>query len=160
MEQFTKFRSIMLETLQLLDSIIAIENKKLDAIAIKDATKLETLMNEEQAFLLQFRGFDKKREEWQKEQGWESLTFREIILRLSPEQQADIQPVYQQMSEKVKEVKEVTACVKKYLEINLHSLNSLISSMQKGSAGTPYNNAGKTQMPAGSRKRKLPQTRV
>lgn len=160
MEQFTKFRSIMLETLQLLDSIIAIENRKLDAIAVKDTVKLEALMNEEQAFLLQFRGFDKKREEWQQTMGCESLTFREILEGLPPEQQAQISPIYQEMSEKVKEIKEVTACVKKYLEINLHSLNSLIASMQKGTASTPYNSAGKAQMPEGSPKRKLSQTRI
>lgn len=158
MNQLLEFQGIMNETLVLLDTIIEIENRKLDAIAVNDTARLESLMNEEQAFLLQFRGYDKKREDWQKRMGCETATFKEILESLSPEERIQIEPLYQQMNEKVKEVKSVTTCAKKYIELHLHSLNALISSMQKGQPGTPYNNLGETQ--PGTHQRKLQNTRI
>ena len=55
----------------LFDDLTDIEQTKLEAVTEKNIDSLNECMKEEQAYLLQFRGLDKKREAIQKDLGFE-----------------------------------------------------------------------------------------
>ncbi len=139
------FYNIMRDTLHLLNSVISLENQKLDAIASNDVTQLDGIMKEEQATILQFRGLEKKREQIQAEMGLSSLTFREIVEQAPLQNGKDLAALYEEMTAKMQEVKAVTDCTKKYIELHLHSLDLLITNLQNGKSNTNYSKTGEKQ---------------
>jgi len=139
------FYKIMEEIMNLVDSVIALENQKLDAIASNDISELDRIMKEEQAIILQFRGLEKKRDKIQDDLGLSSLTFREMIDKDTLSNSKELAKLYQQMNEKMKEVKTVTDCTKKYIELHLHSLDTLITNLQNGNSDVNYNKIGEKQ---------------
>lgn len=131
--------------MNLVDSVITIENQKLDAIASNDISELDRIMKEEQAIILQLRGLEKKRDRIQDDLGLSSLTFREMIDRNTLSNSKELATLYQQMNEKMKEVKTVTDCTKKYIELHLHGLDTLITNLQNGNSNVNYNKIGEKQ---------------
>ncbi|WP_206459615.1 flagellar protein FlgN [Anaerovorax sp. IOR16] len=145
MNDILNFCNVMKDITRLLDSVISLENKKLEFIAANNITELDVIMKEEQAIILQFRGLEKKREQVQVDLGLSSLTFREMIEQSPSPNKETLSRVYQEMNEKMKEVKAVTDCTKKYIELHLHSLDLLITNLQNGKSNINYNKTGEKQ---------------
>lgn len=145
MSNISNFCDVIKEIMQLLDDIIALENKKLDAIAANNIEQLDVIMKDEQAIILQFRGLEKKREQAQADLGCPSLSFLEMIEQNTLQGKDNLRLLYQDMNEKMKEVKAVTDCTKKYIELHLHSLDLLITNLQSGKSNTNYTKTGEKQ---------------
>ena len=73
------FIDLLEKLILLFDDLADVEQTKLEAVTDKDIDTLSDCMKEEQVFLLQFRGIDKKRETIQKDLGFENMKFSEII---------------------------------------------------------------------------------
>ena len=69
------FIDLLEKLILLFDDLADVEQTKLEAATNKDIDTLSDCMKEEQVFLLQFRGLDKKRETIQKDLGFENMKF-------------------------------------------------------------------------------------
>ena len=63
MYKLDDFLDLLEKLVLLFDDLTEVEQTKLEAVTKKDIDTLNDCMKEEQAYLLQFRGLDKKREE-------------------------------------------------------------------------------------------------
>lgn len=142
MSEMLQFCNVIKKISTLLDLIISLENKKLDTIITNNVAQLDSIMKEEEVVILQFRGLEKKREMVQKDLGFPSLSFREIVEQSTPPHKETLTMHYQDINEKMKEVKAITDCTKKHIELHLHSLDILITNFQKEKTSTNYTKTG------------------
>lgn len=122
MKDFSAFIDIIKEFIQLFESLISIEQTKLDASVKNRVSFVEDCMNKEQAAVLHLRGLEQKREKAQKQLGMENLTFREI-LENAPSEAADVlRPMFDKLSFQVRTFQALSESAKESIEINLHML--------------------------------------
>ena len=86
MYKLDDFLDLLEKLVLLFDDLTEIEQTKLEAVTKKDIDTLNDCMKEEQAYLLQFRGLDKKRESIQKDLGFENMKFSQIITNMKDKQ--------------------------------------------------------------------------
>ncbi|MCL1809363.1 MAG: flagellar protein FlgN [Clostridiales bacterium] len=137
------FCGLIHETLGLFDDIICLENKKLGAIAENDVTLLDQYMNDEQAYLLQMRGLDYKREKLQGQFGAAGLTFKQIIDKFETPERETLDLLYDELSAKSSELKEAVSGTKRYIDLHLASISALLEKLE--GAATYDKNGGKEQ---------------
>ena len=68
MYKLDDFIDLLEKLILLFDDLADVEQTKLDAVKERNVDTLNDCMKEEQAYLLQFRGLDKKRETLQKDE--------------------------------------------------------------------------------------------
>lgn len=124
MEKYKEFGSLIQEFSELFDDLIAVEQKKLDAVVENKVTFVEECMKKEQAFVLQLRGLEQRRESQQEALGMKGLTFREILEKVPTEVQEDLQPLFQELSKKVQEFQSINENAKDAITVNLHKIQS------------------------------------
>ena len=145
-EGFESFCRIIQDTLELFDDLISFENKKLDAIAANDVALLDRYMNDEQAYLLKMRGLDQKREKMQGQLGATDLTFRELTDRFSGHERETLVALYEKLSAKSLELKDSIAATKRYIDLHLNSISSLLEKLEGNAA--PYGKNGEKERKA------------
>lgn len=136
----TELKDIIRELILLFEHLCEVEHKKLNTVQKNRVTLLEECMNEEQAAILRLRGLDKRREQCMAALGFGSLTFRELLEKVPEDEQKELNPLFEQLSAKVKEFQDISDCAQAMININLHHINQAIS-QQTGSqqAGTITN---------------------
>ena len=96
MYKLDDFLDLLEKLVLLFDDLTEVEQTKLEAVTKKDIDTLNDCMKEEQAYLLQFRGLDKKRESIQKDLGFENMKFSQIITNIKDKQyQQEFQELYE-----------------------------------------------------------------
>ena len=140
---FDFFCKTLNDTLVLFDDLIALENKKVDAIAENDITLLDQYMNDEQAFLLQMRSLDYKREKTQGQLGVPGLTFRQLAEKFEGTEKEALDSLYEDLSAKTTELKEAIAGTKKLIEMHLSSISAVLEKID-GNEGV-YNKSGEKE---------------
>lgn len=129
MNNYIEIKKIIDEYIKLMDKLISFEQEKLEAIKSKNVDQLDTLLKGEQAYLLQLRGLDQKREATQKQLGIEGLTYREIIGRIDRTEDSlrnDFKSSYELLSIKTKQFKEIINTIKTYIDIRLHTIDAFM----------------------------------
>ena len=96
-------------------------------------------MHKEQAAVLQLRGLEQKRETEQRRLGMEGYTFRQI-LESAPEEADVLNPLFDQLAERVRSFQSVSASAKDIIEVNLHVIQTALASEGPGKA--TYSAAG------------------
>ncbi len=139
MNDFTAFTKIIKEYIALFDHLIPIEQEKLDAAVKNRVTFVEDCMHKEQAAVLQLRGLEQKRETEQRRLGMEGYTFRQI-LESAPEEADVLNPLFDQLAERVRSFQSVSASAKDIIEVNLHVIQTALASEGPGKA--TYSAAG------------------
>lgn len=139
MNDFTAFTKIIEELITLFDHLIPIEQEKLDAAVKNRVTFVEDCMHKEQAAVLQLRGLEQKRETEQRRLGMEGYTFRQI-LESAPEEADVLNPLFDQLAERVRSFQSVSASAKDIIEVNLHVIQTALASEGPGKA--TYSAAG------------------
>lgn len=134
MNGYIEIKGIMDEYISLMDKLITFEKEKLQAIQGKKTEELDAFLKEEQAYLLQLRGLDQKREKIQKENGFEGMTYRQIIAKAQGDMQHDLDESFQQLDVKTKEFKELIKTINSYIDIKLHTIDAV---MEKFGAEPP-----------------------
>lgn len=127
MEEFSHFIDIIKDFILLFDSLISIEQTKLDAAVKNRVSFVEDCMNKEQAAILRLRGLEQKREQAQRELGMEHLKFREILDRVPPDVHEALKPLFDQLSEQVRTFQSVSDSAKDMIELNLHVIQSTLA---------------------------------
>lgn len=139
MNNYIEIKMIIDEYIKLMDKLIRFEQDKLEAIKSKHTEQLDAFLKEEQAYLLQLRGLDQKREATQKQLGIEGLTYRQIIGQIDQTEdsaRSDFESSYELLSIKTREFKEIINTIKTYIDIRLHTIDAF---MEKVSAAPSQN---------------------
>ncbi len=129
MPTISNFNNIVLSLIELLETLIIIEQDKLKAISTNDLDALNSCIKNEQVEVLKLRGLDKKREQIQAELGYENLTFREIIKLLPEDQQAESKKLFITLQQTTDQFNEINSSIKTALDVNLHSINTTLSKL-------------------------------
>ena len=79
---------------------------------------------------------DKKREQIQSSLGFENLTFSEIISNLPDIHKEECKDMYDQLLNKTNDFKSISSSVKTAIEVNLHSIDSIINKLKNDSKGS------------------------
>lgn len=128
MENIDKFVEVIQEMIDFFEQFQILEKVKLEAVRDNDIIKLEECMKKEQAEILVLRGIERKQAQIQKELGFENATFREIIELVPLERKAELETMYNKLSNSLDIFKSTTEGIKKTIEINLYSIEN---AMQK-----------------------------
>lgn len=135
-DEFSAFIDIIKEFIQLFESLISIEQTKLDAAVKNRVSFVEDCMNKEQAAVLRLRGLEQKREHAQTQLGMKNLTFREILEKTPPDVTAVLQPMFDELSGQVRTFQALSESAKESIEVNLHMIQ-LASSQTANGAYSP-----------------------
>lgn len=147
---FLRFTKTIDETIELFDRLMAFEAKKQEAIGANKVALLEQCMTEEQPYLMKLRGADQKREKAQKELGGENMTFRQLIENCEPQEQKELEERFSILSLKTEQLKAAVEASKKYIELNIHELDTLLARLE-GNAPSYDKNGEKIPAEATSR---------
>ncbi|WP_352400306.1 flagellar export chaperone FlgN [Anaerotignum sp.] len=123
------FNRVVLSLIQLIETLINIEQDKLKAVSTNDLDLLNSCIKNEQVQVLKLRGLDKKREQIQTDLGYENLSFREIIKLLPIEQQAESKKLFTILQQTTNQFNALNGSVKTALDVNLHSINTTLSKL-------------------------------
>ena len=126
MEELMKVFS---ETIQFIDEITEVENKKFQAALKNNIAAVDECMKKEQVLLLKLRGIDKKREAAQKALGYENMTFRQIIEKAPESDKKKLTEIFNSIEQKLKKYKESFSNAHNAIELNLHRINKKLESL-------------------------------
>lgn len=128
LEKYQEYSSLMEEFLALFDSLISVEQKKLDAAIENQVSFVEECMKKEQAFVLRLRGLEQHRESLQEAMGMKDLTFRELLEKVPAEVKEDLEPKFQELSRKVTAFQNINENAKDAIMVNLHNIQTAMES--------------------------------
>lgn len=132
------FIDLLEKLILLFDDLTDVEQTKLNAIKKRDIDALNDCMKEEQAYLLQFRGLDKKRESMQKELGFENMKLTEIIPTLKDKQYKDeFQELYDALKETMNYYQQIHNSAKSIIETRLIGIERAIDILKDSSTPAP-----------------------
>lgn len=129
MDGFIKIKGIMDEYTALMDILIAFEKEKLEAVKKKKTSELDDFLKKEQAYLLQLRGLDGKREKLQKEYGFEGMTYRQLIDKAESDIKRELQESFTALSAKTNEFRNIVKTINSYIDIQLHTIDAVLEKM-------------------------------
>lgn len=124
MEKYLDFISLIKEFIQLFDALISVEQQKLDAAVSNQVSFVEECMKKEQAFVLRLRGLEKRRESLQESMDMKDLTFSRILEKAPSEAKEQLSPLFQQLSQRVRDFQNVNESAKDAIQLNLYKLQS------------------------------------
>ncbi|MGO5053687.1 flagellar export chaperone FlgN [Lachnospiraceae bacterium LCP25S3_G4] len=143
MRNMSDFTALIKEQIRFFEEAIEIEQQKIESAKKNRITFVEDCMVKEQAMVLKLKGFDRKREELQSDLGFTGYTFAQIIAAASIQEQEILKPLYTTLNERVALFRSTCDSAKSIMEINLHTINQLISKAED----TSMTNYGQDGMP-------------
>ncbi|MCI8639975.1 MAG: flagellar protein FlgN [Coprococcus sp.] len=141
MEEFTGFIEVIRELIALFENMIPVEQEKLDAAIKNRVSFVEECMHKEQAFILQLKGLEQKREAAQRRLNMENNTFRQILEKAPEDVATVLRPLFDQLSSQVQMFRSISDNARDIIEVNLHAIQSAIVS--DSAAKTTYSATGK-----------------
>ena len=128
-ENIVKFKAAMQEMIDFFEEFQALEQEKLDAVSRNDIIYLEECMKKEQAEILKLRSLERKQIQAQKELGFENATFKEIITLVPKEESAELEIMYEQLSNSLEIFKSTTEGIRKKIELNMYAIDNALKTM-------------------------------
>lgn len=141
MDEFTGFIEIIRDLIALFENMIPVEQEKLDAAVKNRVSFVEECMHKEQAFILQLKGLEQKREAAQKHLNMENYTFRQILESAPEEAAAVLRPLFDQLSSQVQLFRSISDNARDIIEVNLRVIQSAITA--DSAAKATYSASGK-----------------
>ena len=131
MNDYTQFIKVIEEFILLFDTLIDIEQNKLEAALANKVSLIEDYMNKEQAAILAFRGLEQRREKEQEKLGLAGQKFRDILKNVPEDTAVTLTPLFQEMSQRVQDFQAVSASSKQTIEVRLHTIQAALASEQQ-----------------------------
>lgn len=119
MSDFSAFADLMNEFIEFFDTLIPIEQDKLDATVKNRVALVEDYMHKEQAAVMRLRGLEQKREAEQKRLGLEGCTFRQILEKISDTDAAILKPLFDKLDHQIHTMQSLSGSIKDAIEVNL-----------------------------------------
>lgn len=134
MSEFSAFADLMNDFIEFFDTLIPIEQEKLDAALHNRVSIVEDLMHKEQAAVMRLKGLELKREAEQKRLGMEGCTFQQILGKVSGDDAAVLRPLFNKLNEQIQVVQSLSDNIKDAIEVNLHVIESRFAKDPSGKA--------------------------
>lgn len=132
MGEFSNFIKIIEEFIDFFDTLIPIEQEKLEAAIHNRVSFVEESMHKEQAAVLRLRGLEQKREKEQEKLGMKDYTFRQILENAPDNVSSELSPLFDRMSEQVRQFQSISGNAKDIIEVNLHVIQSSLAEKAPG----------------------------
>lgn len=139
MEAYTDFIALIKDYIELFDTLIDVEQEKLDAVTTDDIIKVEESIKQEQAVILRLKGLEHRRELAQTSMDMKDLTFREILEQAPEDVSTAMNPVFQELIRKVRTFQSINDNAKDAIHVKLHHIQSMLN---PSSEGKTYSSSG------------------
>ncbi len=98
---------------------------------------------------MKLRGLDKKRESIQKDLGWESMSFKEILSQVNDVERERLKPLFDRLAQATQQFTATKDSAQKALEVSLHHIDTMLKrkAAEESSAYTSKGDAKKTGSP-------------
>ncbi len=117
-----KFQKIIEDLITVFQDLTAIANIKLNAASHNRTATIDECMMKEQSLILTLKGLDKKRETLQEELGFNNLSFREILEKVSDEDREKLAPLFEVLSREIQMFTQVNDNVNSVIKLNLKDI--------------------------------------
>lgn len=134
MSEFSAFASLMNDFIEFFDTLIPIEQEKLDAVLHNRVSLVEDSMHKEQAAIMRLKGLELKREAEQKRLGLEDCTFQQILEKVSGDDDVLLRPLFNKLNDQLRIVQSLSDNVKDAIEVNLHVMETSLAGNTPGSS--------------------------
>lgn len=134
MSDFSAFADLMKEFIEFFDTLIPIEQDKLDATVKNRVGILEDFMHKEQAAVMRLRGLEQKREAEQKRLGLEGCTFRQILEKIPDTDAAMLKPLFDRVDSQVRTMQSLSGSIRDAIEVNLRVIELNLAGNPVGKA--------------------------
>lgn len=134
MNDFSAFADLMKEFIDFFDTLIPIEQDKLNATVKNRVGILEDFMHKEQAAVMRLRGLEQKREAEQKRLGLEGCTFRQILEKIPDTDAAMLKPLFDRIDSQVHTMQSLSGSIKDAIDVNLRVIELKLSRDPAGQA--------------------------
>lgn len=134
MSEFSAFADLMKEFIEFFDTLIPIEQDKLEATVKNRVALVEDFMHKEQAAVMRLRGLEQKREAEQKRLGLEGCTFRQILGKIPDTDAAMLKPLFDKMDSQVRTMQSLSGSIKDAIEVNLRVIQRNLTGNSPGSS--------------------------
>lgn len=121
------------EMLGFYRKFLALEQEKYTVLISgkpEDLKKLDGYMKREQAFALKARGFESDRQKMLTEAQAPQGTLRELIAQIDPASKADMQKLYQELSDVIAEVQSTNKKCARITKIKIDSVSHVLSNIE------------------------------
>lgn len=139
---FDEFIAVVQSTADLAASISKVETAKAQAASERLHHRLDGYIQTEQALILKLRGLEQKRMHLAEALGWKGLTFRQILEKVSPEEQEKLQPSFNHLEETLKSLESSRKASEQIINVRLHEIQVAIARREGGS----YDDAGNVNL--------------
>ncbi len=116
---------------KLFDQLSGLQDKKIEAVRQDDLQTIEHCMQQEQAFTLQIRGMQRKKDTLLKALGLEKFALRQLPDHLSAADRAQIAPAISRFQAAYETYSHAAAASRTVLEDILAELNHILSQTEK-----------------------------
>lgn len=140
MSDFSVLADLMKEFIEFFDTLIPIEQDKLDAAVKNRVSIVEDYMHKEQAAVMRLRGLEQKREAEQKRLGLEGCTFRQILEKIPDTDAAMLKPLFDRLDHQVHTMQTLNGSIRDAIEVNLRMIELNLAGDPSGKA--TYSAAG------------------
>lgn len=134
MSNFSAFAGLMKEFIEFFDTLIPIEQDKLNAIVKNRVAIVEDLMHKEQAAVMRLRGLEQKRLAEQKQLGLENYTFRQILENIPDTEAAVLRPLFDRLDHQIRTLQSLSRNIKDAIEVNLRVIEQNLAGDRSGKA--------------------------
>ncbi len=141
MSEFSAFASLMEDFIEFFDTLIPIEQEKLDAALHNRVAFVEESMHKEQAAIMRLKGLELKREAEQKRLGLEGCTFKQILQKISSDDAALLRPLFNKLDSQIHIIQSLSGNIKDAIEVNLYTIEAALAKEPSGSS--TYSASGK-----------------
>lgn len=122
----------MQEYSAIFDVLIDFEQEKFEAVKDQKLETLDGYLKKEQAYLLQVRGLEVRREELLKKAALpQTHTFRQIINDAEGDIKGDLQNLYQELDDKIARFKNILESVNEYIDLKLFSVEGALDKIRE-----------------------------
>ncbi len=122
---FPEFCCFLEEYAQFLESMVESEKIKLESLLTNELKRIEQSVSSQQAVSMQIENFETRRQQLQKQAGFEHATLREIINQANPADQQKLSPIFDRMQRAAEEVKFLNEKSMKVVKTNLQLIRSV-----------------------------------
>ena len=134
---FDKFYGYLSELLRSYTKLYELLIRKLAAIAAYDIAALDSIIKEEQVFVLLARGFDTNMQNFRNKLSLTGDSLSAVIPQMPEHEQQRFTSLFHTLRAKLDDVKSINEKCQSLIEERIYSLERAIRSIDK-SAGTPY----------------------
>lgn len=142
--------NILDKQFHLLKDNYDLEDEKYHVILKDDIDGLNQIVLKENAFYMKLRGEDIKREKYMKNLGYDGLTLKEMIGKLTSTDKIRFEKLYYELSKVLMEFKKINNDCQELTKIRLRRAQNMVDSLQNSSENQVYDKSEKDTSSRGS----------